>query len=72
METVLYVIKSIGVIAFIVIFAWLFVGTLALFPFQKSIAELHPIGSDYNFDTLMKHIVTWPYMLYKIYKLKGA
>jgi len=57
-------------IIFMSLVGWIVIGGLILMPFSGIIVKIEP--SCYEFDNSgpLRQMVTWPYMLFKIYKYK--
>ncbi len=56
---------------YISLMIWIIIGGLILTPFAKIINELEPMDCSYSPKTdTLRQMITWPYMLFKIYKKK--
>lgn len=64
-----FCIIGLGVIA--IVYLWVGVGGIILMPFADVCNKLDPPDTSYNTkaDTV-RQMITWPYMIYKIYKYK--
>lgn len=57
-------------IIFMSLMTWIIIGGLILMPFSGIIVKIEPSCYEYDNSGSLRQMVTWPYMLFKIYKYK--
>ena len=56
---------------FMCFIGWFTIGCIILIPFMNTIIKVDPTKHSYNaHQENLRQIITWPYMLYKIYKYR--